>query len=184
VVRQFDALKQHRREDIPAFSHVDAKRRPFDIEGTWERYSFRIGNLLFLMMSDVNEPTQKLGRGPLGGNPGGVVRGETFRWWKRQVEQNPSSIIITAHHYVLKNTTVASGEWEGTPTDQRTPEREERLVNVGWLLVRHSAGGETVSTSASLARASVDRGRRERVAVEMPLSPLFIVEGASEIQAQ
>ncbi len=65
------------------------------------------------MMSDVNEPTQKIGRGPLGGNPAGVVSGETFRWWKRMVEENPGSIIITAHHYVLKNTTVASGEWEG-----------------------------------------------------------------------
>ena len=32
---------------------------------------------------------------------------------KRMVEENPNSIIITAHHYVLKNTTVASGEWEG-----------------------------------------------------------------------
>jgi hypothetical protein len=35
------------------------------------------------------------------------------------VEQNKDSIIITAHHYVLKDTTVASGEWEGmTRTNQ------------------------------------------------------------------
>jgi hypothetical protein len=71
------------------------------------------------MMSDINEPTQKIGRGTLGGNPGGVVSGETFRWWKRMVEQNPSSIIITADHYVLKDTTVASGEWEGLQPDGR-----------------------------------------------------------------
>ena len=76
------------------FSHVDATKRPFPIEGTWERYSFRVGNLLFLMMSDINEPTQKVGRGTLGGNPGGVVSGETFRWWKRMVEENP----IVRHH--------------------------------------------------------------------------------------
>src|SRR5882762_3729752 len=143
VVRQFSALKQHRREDVydlsgnhdrggldepqawwwrkwidPTGEHtessrVDSTKRPFPIEGTWERYSFRVGNLLFLMMSDINEPTQKVGRGTLGGNPGGVVSGETFRWWKRMVEHNRSSIIISAHHYVLKNTTVASGEWEG-----------------------------------------------------------------------
>jgi hypothetical protein len=69
------------------------------------------------MMSDINEPTQKVGRGTLGGNPGGVVSGETFRWWKRIVEDNPSSIIISAHHYVLKNTTVASGDWEGFERD-------------------------------------------------------------------
>src|SRR5262249_47340666 len=52
------------------------------------------------------------------GNPGGVVSGETFRWWKRMVEENPSSIIISAHHYVLKNTTVASGDWEGFERDK------------------------------------------------------------------
>jgi len=143
VVRQFGALKKHRREDIydlsgnhdrsgldeqqawwwrkwidptgehTGFSHVDSAKRPFPIEGTWERYSFRAGNLLFLMMSDINEPTQKVGRGTLGGNPGGVVSGETFRWWKRMVAENSSSVIISAHHYVLKDTTVASGEWEG-----------------------------------------------------------------------
>ncbi len=83
------------------------------MEGTWEQYSFQVGNILFLMMSDVNEPTQTIGRGPLGGNPGGVVSGETFDWWKKMVETNQDKIIVSAHHYVLKNTTVASGEWEG-----------------------------------------------------------------------
>ncbi len=99
------------------FSRVDAAKRPYPITGTWERYSFRVGNLLFLMMSDINEPSQKIGRGTLGGNPGGVVSGETFRWWRKNVEKNPSSIIISAHHYMLKNTTVASGEWEGMRRD-------------------------------------------------------------------
>ena len=148
IVRQFGMLKQHRREQIydlsgnhdrsgldepqawwwrkwvdptgehTEFSHVDATKRPFAIDGTWERYSFRAGNLLFLMMSDINEPTQKVGRGTLGGNPGGVASGETFRWWKRMVEENPTAIIVSAHHYVLKNTTVASGEWEGMQRDE------------------------------------------------------------------
>jgi hypothetical protein len=143
IVQQFGVLKRHRREQIynlsgnhdrsgldepqawwwrkwidPTGEHsdssgVDPKMRPFPIEGTWERYSFRVGNLLFLMMSDINEPTQKVGRGTLGGNPGGVVSGETFRWWKRMVQENRKSIVISAHHYVLRNTTVASGEWEG-----------------------------------------------------------------------
>jgi hypothetical protein len=148
VVRQFSVLQKHRREQIydlsgnhdrsgldqpqawwwrkwvdptgehAEFSHVDATKRPFAIEGTWERYSFRVGNILFLMMSDINEPSQKVGRGALGGNPGGVVSGETFRWWKQMVQQNQSSIIISAHHYVLKDTTVASGEWEGMQRDE------------------------------------------------------------------
>src|SRR4051812_30610699 len=147
IVSQFSVLQQHRREQIydlsgnhdrsgldepqawwwhkwidptgehTEFSGVDASKRPFPINGNWKRYSFRVGNLLFLMMSDINEPSQKVGRGTLGGNPGGVVSGATFRWWKRMAEENRSSIVITAHHYVLKDTTVASGEWEGMRRD-------------------------------------------------------------------
>ncbi len=97
----------------PEHSRLDPKNRPYPVEGTWERYSFHVGNVLFLMMSDINEPTQKVGRGTLGGNPSGVVSGETFDWWKRMVESNQDKIIVSAHHYVLKDTTVASGEWEG-----------------------------------------------------------------------
>jgi hypothetical protein len=149
IVRQFGVLKKHCREQIydlsgnhdrsgldephawwwrkwidptgehTGFSRVDAAKRPFPIDGTWERYSFRVGNVLFLMMSDINEPSQKVGRGTYGGNPSGVVSGETFRWWKRMVEENPTSIIISAHHYMLKNTTVASGEWEGFQRDTK-----------------------------------------------------------------
>jgi Calcineurin-like phosphoesterase len=148
IVRQFGVLQEHHREaiynlcgnhdrsglDEPAawwwqkwidpmgentpYSHVDPAKRPFPIEGTWERYSFRVGNLLFLVMSDINEPSQKIGRGDLGGNPAGVVSGETFLWWKNMVESNPESIIISAHHYMPKDTTVASGEWEGMRRDE------------------------------------------------------------------
>lgn len=97
------------------FSGVDGSARPYPLDpgGSWERYAFRVGNLLFLMMSDRNEPSQKIGRGLLGGNPGGVVSDETFAWWKNMVNTNPDSIIISVHHYMLKNTTVASGDWEG-----------------------------------------------------------------------
>lgn len=143
VVRQFSVLKKHRREDIYSVcgnhdrsglkepqnwwwrkwldptgentkhSGVDAARRRYAVGGTWERYSFRVGNILFLMMSDINEPSRKVGRDTLGGNPGGVVSGETFAWWKCMVEANRGSIIVSAHHYMLKNTTLASGPWEG-----------------------------------------------------------------------
>jgi len=149
VVRQFGALRNHRREDIYSlcgnhdrsgldepkniwwrkwldptgentrFSGVHHDRRRYQVEGTWERYAVRIGNFLILMMSDINEPSQKVGRGTLGGNPGGVVTGETFAWWKKMVEANRDRIIISAHHYMLKNTTVASGEWEGMRKDEQ-----------------------------------------------------------------
>ena len=148
IVQQFGALQRHRREDIynicgnhdrsgldepPAWwwrkwvdatgehtgvSGVDAGKRPYPVDGTWERYAFRVGNILFLMMSDINEPSQTIGRGDLGGNPAGVVSGETFAWWKGMVEANSNSIIVSAHHYMLKDTTVASGEWEGMQKDE------------------------------------------------------------------
>jgi hypothetical protein len=144
VVRQFGALRKHRREDIYELvgnhdantpdeptqwwfkkwidplgentknSGVDKSRRPYAIDGTWERYSFRVGNMLFLMMGDRNDGGPPVGRAKTGGGyPSGAVTGETFEWWKRQVEANPGAIIITAHHHMLKETTVASGPWEG-----------------------------------------------------------------------
>jgi hypothetical protein len=58
-----------------------------------------------------------VGRGTLGGNPGGVVSSDTFRWWQEMVRANPTAIIVSAHHYMLKDTTVASGEWEGMRRD-------------------------------------------------------------------
>ena len=196
VVRQFAALSRHRREQVydlsgnhdrsgldepqawwwrkwidptgehTRFSGVDARKRPYPIEGTWERYSFRVGNLLFLMMSDINEPTQKVGRGTLGGNPGGVVSGETFRWWQRMVKDNPSSIIISAHHYVLKNTTVASGEWEGMRRDEQgawhswyhgyypqgTPQGASYLY---WVDSKQDSGAFEAALAAAPSRVSI-----------------------------
>jgi hypothetical protein len=143
VVRQFGALKKHRREDIyevvgnhdasgpdeptqwwfrkwidptgenTPYSGVDARRRRYPIDGTWERYSFRVGNMLFLMMGDRNDGGPPVGRGKIGGYPAGAVTEETFAWWKHQVEANPDAIIVSAHHHMLKETTVASGPWEG-----------------------------------------------------------------------
>ena len=144
IVRQFGALTRHRREDVytlcgnhdrgapdepegawfrrwidpmgenTAISGVDRARYRFPVHGSFERYWFEFGNVRVLMMSDINEATQRPGRGVLGGNPGGVVSEETFDWWVDQVERHHQDrIIVTAHHYVLKDTTVASGEWEG-----------------------------------------------------------------------
>ncbi len=102
----------------PEFSGVETSERPYPPEGTWERYSFRVGNLLFLMMSDRNDQERPIGRGPvvegrIGGYPAGAVTRETFEWWKQMVEANADSIIVTCHHHMLRETTVASGSWEG-----------------------------------------------------------------------
>jgi hypothetical protein len=149
VVRQLGALRRHRREDVytlvgnhdasgpdeptqwwfrkwidptgerTATSGVNPARMPFPVEGTWERYAFRAGNLLFLVMGDRNDGGPPVGRGAAGGYPAGAVTGETFGWWHRAVEANPESIVVSAHHHMLKATTVASGPWEGYVKDER-----------------------------------------------------------------
>ncbi len=146
VVKQFSRLRKHKREDIyticgnhdaspgnewfrkwidplgehSASSGVDNASRPYPIEGTWERYSFRVGNILFLMMSDRNDFAPPVGSlqdgGATGGHPPGAVTMKTFAWWKQKVLSEPEeSIIVTVHHHMLKETTVGSGEWEGYP---------------------------------------------------------------------
>jgi len=148
VVRQFGALTLHAREDFyciagnhdATFAHeptqwwfrryidpeglnteystVARERRPHPIDGTWERYSFRIGNLLFLMMSDRNDVGPPVGRGERGGYPAGMVTSDTFAWWREAVESARDAVIITAHHHMLKETTTASGPWEGFRRDE------------------------------------------------------------------
>lgn len=103
------------------YSRVHADRRPYPITGTWERYSFQVGNILILMMGDRNDlgpPSGRLVTG--GGFPAGAVTQETFEWWVRMVEENQDKIIISCHHHMLKNTTVASGEWEAVEAGYHT----------------------------------------------------------------
>tara|TARA_R110002096_G_scaffold187584_14_gene367089 strand:- start:565 stop:1794 length:1230 start_codon:yes stop_codon:yes gene_type:complete len=147
---QYRSLTKHRREqiynvqgnhDAPYYDHgpgswfrkwgdpigentklsgVDANRRPFPVEGNWERYRFVAGNILFLMLSDRNDAPSPVGRGHSsekhkGGYPPGAVTRETFNWWKKQVLENQDKIIVTMHHHALRDTTTASGNGEGNP---------------------------------------------------------------------
>lgn len=94
-------------------SGVDNSRRPYPVTGTWERYSFEVGNLLVLMMGDRNDGGPPAGRAATGGYPAGRVTGETFDWWRGMVEEHPDRIVISCHHHMLEDTTVASGLNEG-----------------------------------------------------------------------
>jgi hypothetical protein len=96
------------------YSGVDPAKRPFAVEGKWDRYAFTCGNVRVLMMSDRNDGGPPIGRGEKGGYPAGAVTGETFDWWVDQVETHQDKIIICMHHHMLKATTVASGD---TPAD-------------------------------------------------------------------
>lgn len=95
------------------FSGVDNTRRPFPVTGTWEHYSFEVGNILFLMLADRNDGGPPIGRGKSGGYPAGAISEETFVWWTRKVRENSDRIVVTAHHHMIKETTVASGLNEG-----------------------------------------------------------------------
>lgn len=97
------------------YSGVDNGKRPYPIEGEWDRYTFKVGNIRFLMMSDRNDLPYPVGRRAFGGgSPAGAVTGATFDWWKRHVEKGQDSeIIISCHHHMLRETTVASGDFEG-----------------------------------------------------------------------
>jgi len=102
-----------------ATSGVDPAKRPYPIDGTWERYTFKVGNLRFLMMSDRNDLPYPVGRRAAGGaSPAGAVTAETFSWWKKQVESSADEIVVTCHHHMLRETTVGSGDYEAYP---RTP---------------------------------------------------------------
>lgn len=105
------------------FSGVDLKARPFAVEGEWDHYSFVAGNVLFLMMSDRNDGGPPVGRSAKGGYPAGAVTRETFDWWTSMVEANADKIIVSVHHHMLKETTVASGEWEGFTSIDRYGKR-------------------------------------------------------------
>jgi len=100
-----------------AVSGVDPAAMPYPVTGRWDRYAFTVGNMRVLMMSDRNDGGPPVGRGQRGGYPGGVIHPETFDWWKNEVESHRDKIIVSCHHYVLKETTTASGPWEGFHQD-------------------------------------------------------------------
>lgn len=157
VVEQYSALEKHRREDVYSlagnhdasyydappggwfrkwidplgenteFSGVSAERRRFPIYGTWERYRFDAGNVLFLMLSDRNDAPIPVGRGSsqerkMGGFPAGAVTRDTFEWWKQQVLDNQDKIIVTAHHHVLRDTTSRSSHGGGAGLHANGPD--------------------------------------------------------------
>ena len=99
--------------DNTLFSGVENSKRTYPVNGTWEHYSFDVGNITFLMLGDRNDYPPPVGRGSKGGYPAGAISIETFEWWKDQVHTNQGRILITCAHHMLKETTVATGLNEG-----------------------------------------------------------------------
>lgn len=89
---------------------------PYSVTGQWDRYSFEVGNVLFLMLSDRNYPFEEapFARPSCGaGSPAGRHTPGQFLWWKNRVEDNPDKIIITVAHHALEDTTAYTGMDEG-----------------------------------------------------------------------
>ena len=105
----------------PEYSRIRAEARPFPVTGTRERYSFVAGNVLFLMLGDRNDSGPPKGRGEHGGYPAGAITSETFEWWRGMVESNRDKIIVTCAHHMLRDTTTASGRWEGVNGNYHHP---------------------------------------------------------------
>lgn len=97
----------------PQHSAVRREHRPFPVAGSWERYSFVAGNVLFLMLGDRNDGGPPKGRAEHGGYPAGAITSETFEWWRGMVEANRDKIIVTCAHHMLRDTTTATGRFEG-----------------------------------------------------------------------
>lgn len=97
-----------------AFSGVTDALRPYPITHHDYYYSFVTGNILWLILDDINHSAGPCGRsGGSGGFPSGSTTIEAYNWWVDMIENNPDKIIITCAHHLLKNTTIATGDNEG-----------------------------------------------------------------------
>ncbi|MBD3247292.1 hypothetical protein GF378_01595 [Candidatus Pacearchaeota archaeon] len=95
-------------------SKINQSLRPYVTRGSWENYYFEVGNLLFLMLVDRNEPDGgPFGRQCSGGYPSGRVSNDTYNWWVEMVENNSDKIIVTVFHQALLNTTTFTNYKEG-----------------------------------------------------------------------
>lgn len=118
----------------PNTSGVRSDQRPFPIEGTYERYSFEVGNILFLVMADRNDVDQPAGRGgDHRGHPAGMITEETFFWWRNMVENNQDKIIISCHHHMLKNTTIGSAAFSGVENGYHGHSSEHDFKGASYL---------------------------------------------------
>lgn len=103
------------------WDYIDHSNQPFQKLGQktnweWERYYMKIGNVLIVMLSDRNDLPYPVGRGGsvvTGGHPSGAITKETLEWLEALIIANPDYNIITCHHNLPRETTVATGINEG-----------------------------------------------------------------------
>jgi hypothetical protein len=98
-------------------SGVLNRLRPYPIHGTENsHYKVETGNVVWLVLFDQNDGPNPCGRADeQGGFPSGSVLSSTVEWWQNEViaAWNSSKNAITLSHYLLKDTTIATGDYEG-----------------------------------------------------------------------
>lgn len=102
--------------EFTATSGIDNNKRPYPVEGTYERYSFDVGTLRFLFLSDRNDLPAPYGRGEGGFFVDGAITLESFKWLVRQVITYPDRILVVSCHHALKDTTIGTrmdDSWKG-----------------------------------------------------------------------
>jgi hypothetical protein len=122
----------------PAWSGVFSPLRPYHIAGTeTQHYKIETGNITWLVMYDQNDGPNPCGRGSdTSGYPSGSVLASTYEWWEKEMlsafenKKNP----ITLCHYLLKDTTIATGDFEGVEgkfhSGKGQPRGSGRLHNI------------------------------------------------------
>jgi hypothetical protein len=99
-----------------AYSGVNNALRPYPRTGDWRRRATLIGNVLFLIIPDANgDGCSPCGfpAAPTGGYPSGSWLEADYLWFEAQVLANTGKTIIVITHHLLKNTTIATGDFEG-----------------------------------------------------------------------
>jgi len=96
------------------FSGISNSLRPYPVYGDEEYNYFEVGNILFLMLNDINYGGEPFGRQAAHGYPGGRYTSKQYNWWVSMIEANPDKIIITYAHHGLYDTTIYTGFHEGT----------------------------------------------------------------------
>jgi len=95
---------------------INVSNRPFSIldgvtnETNWN-YTFQIGNVLFIMLSDDNATADESG---MRAHSQGIISDAVFNWWENLVINNQDKIIITCSHQPLEGTNILSDD---TPRD-------------------------------------------------------------------
>jgi hypothetical protein len=95
--------------EFTGISGVDNNKRPYPVNGTYERYYFDVGNMRFLFLSDRNDLPAPYGRGEGGFYVDGAITLESYQWLVDQIIKNPDKIIAVCCHHPLKDTTIGSG---------------------------------------------------------------------------